>query len=286
MLAFLYRAATVLGYACRNIFVDLLSEYISWFSKDSNITHLLSVFMLKLIVAALSVHHSITPSFHHAVFVTPPFPVVLYLQGGYNLVSIANCMATCTSVLLGDPVPAWVYEEPQQMYVDQSCLFVSSYAFFEEKVMVLWSLKLLRCQCHCIANKWQVLLCKVIRGNISLYFVCTKFRYNIFCSPFSFYRIWCSKPKAEWNIKEDALCFLENLLEIVLSEWDIVILCHCRKLFWCCAYAVLVCVFNVCSPKAISLSRAVATIMEVLETQKKYWKSLKCSGSIILFECP
>ncbi|XP_052280508.1 histone deacetylase 6-like isoform X1 [Dreissena polymorpha] len=43
--------------------------------------------------------------------------VILVLEGGYNLVSIANSMATCTSVLLGDPVPQWRYEQPSNIAV-------------------------------------------------------------------------------------------------------------------------------------------------------------------------
>ncbi|KAL3852511.1 hypothetical protein ACJMK2_016140 [Sinanodonta woodiana] len=40
--------------------------------------------------------------------------VVLVLEGGYNLVSISNCMAACTSVLLGDPCPHWAYKPPKE----------------------------------------------------------------------------------------------------------------------------------------------------------------------------
>ncbi|XP_060580464.1 histone deacetylase 6-like isoform X2 [Ruditapes philippinarum] len=47
--------------------------------------------------------------------------VIVVLEGGYNLVSMANCMATCTSVLLGDPAPPWRYEQPQQIAVMTIC---------------------------------------------------------------------------------------------------------------------------------------------------------------------
>ncbi|WAR27064.1 HDAC6-like protein [Mya arenaria] len=47
--------------------------------------------------------------------------VILVLEGGYNLVSISNCMSTCTSVLLGDSVPQWTYKEPQNVAVMTIC---------------------------------------------------------------------------------------------------------------------------------------------------------------------
>ncbi|XP_045164142.2 histone deacetylase 6-like isoform X1 [Mercenaria mercenaria] len=47
--------------------------------------------------------------------------VIVVLEGGYNLVSMANSMATCTSVLLGDPAPVWRYEQPQQIAVMTIC---------------------------------------------------------------------------------------------------------------------------------------------------------------------
>ncbi|OWF48323.1 histone deacetylase 6-like isoform X1 [Mizuhopecten yessoensis] len=43
--------------------------------------------------------------------------VVLALEGGYNLSSISNSMATCTSVLLGDPCPYLPYVQPQESAV-------------------------------------------------------------------------------------------------------------------------------------------------------------------------
>ncbi|KAL4226056.1 Histone deacetylase domain [Mactra antiquata] len=47
--------------------------------------------------------------------------VVVVLEGGYNLVSISNSMATCTSVLLGDSVPQWKYEPPQNIAIQTIC---------------------------------------------------------------------------------------------------------------------------------------------------------------------
>ncbi|KAL5014978.1 hypothetical protein ScPMuIL_009248 [Solemya velum] len=47
--------------------------------------------------------------------------IILVLEGGYNLESLANCMSSCVAVLLGEPVPSYSYTQPKKSAVKTIC---------------------------------------------------------------------------------------------------------------------------------------------------------------------